>query len=467
MAVYHRQLECFMIFAATTQSVLPGVGGLKYLRIGGIPRHVNDGTGFREAIQKISLKVEPIRTKLSSQVPPDYIAPNIMPKLLTTFRGLLHEHHTFPGGTRVIGTGHAHDRIMELFLDQTGRIPELYAKLLLLGGLRQAHPRTQLTMLDQVVGRALHVHLRPFIQTCRGDLEQTPNLDTIRDCQLWCENLKLYTRGVIRQIVKQLCPQMIDFVGNFLNRCLLIADDAKKTNFAYFPTGNTVGAQLAFYILIMSGEYTNETESITIEKALDDTVTADGSGEDDKTPGKSSDESPSTDKQRLLAALEEINKYYGSVEGAGGGESKQGADTSTPPMQNKDLGTYVLEIPEPLKKELNDKLEKADRVSEELKKKLKNADSVSVEDLIKLAQPELELNEALPSGFDTKLEEAFRETLGQLRTDIDKINDEDTNGTSDRVLRSGIAQQDPSGESKPNGLALVDALMLHFTTLKI
>lgn len=463
MAVYRRRLECFMIFAAATQSVLPGVGGLKYL-YRDILRYVHDGTGVKEAIQKISLKDVPIKLKLSSQIPTDYIAPNIMPKILTTFRGLLHEHHTFPGGRRVIGTGHVHDHTMQLFFDQSGLIPELYAKLLLLGGLRQAPPRRHLTMLDQVVGRALHVHIRPFIQLCRVELLAHPNLQTIRACQEWCDNLELYTRGVISQIVRQLFPQLIAFVDTFLNRCLLIADDAKKPNFAYFPTGNTVGAQFVFYIRIMQDDYTNETESITIEKAFDPAELVRNTIAAAEKDGKPPVNPQSSDKQKLLAALDEINNYYGNVAGGEGGEggaSKQEADTDKPPVQFGDdkLRTQFSSFPEELQKEFKDKLKE-------------EADSVSEGDIIQLAKQELNLKEALPSDFDIKLKGAFNETRDSLMDAIAKISDEEPS-VEGPVTRSKRNQnRDPSGdpksgESKSDGSALADALMLHFSTLKI
>jgi hypothetical protein len=260
----NHRAECFIVFAAALQSVVPAVGGMKF--IGEVPVRIG----------KIQLTVEPIDELLTSQLPPIYIAPNIMPKLLTTFRGLLVENHDYGVGSGILTL----NATMSFIMRQAGDIPEDYVRMLLLSGLHQRPPdRVGLTMMEQILGRMLHVHLRPFVQECRerivSALAQGLTLPVILHyvymMQSWGTHLKLYVRGMQRQFCDQMFPAQHILINAFMQTAdnnLLVAFDKKKPNFDYFVLQNTIFGAAAFIQQIFFGEYTKTTRSVTIEKAI-------------------------------------------------------------------------------------------------------------------------------------------------------------------------------------------------------
>ena len=263
-AAREHRAECFIVFAAALQSVVPAVGGMKF--IGEVP----------DRIGKIEVKVKPMDELLTSQVPPIYIAPNIMPKLLTTFRGLLVENHGSGVGSGIYNLNDT----MSFIMRQADGIPEDYVRMLLLSGLRQRPPaRVDLTMMGQILGRMMHVYLRPFVQKCRTDLPLKVGLPAaqllhyIYSLQSWCDNLQKYVRGMQQQFCDQMFPTRPILANAFMQAAdnnLLVASDRIKTNFDYFATQNTIPSAMAFVQQVLTGEYTRTTKSVTIEKSLDD-----------------------------------------------------------------------------------------------------------------------------------------------------------------------------------------------------
>jgi hypothetical protein len=260
-AAREHRAECFIVFAAALQSVVPAVGGMKF--IGEVP----------DRIGKIEVKVKPMDELLTSQVPPIYIAPNIMPKLLTTFRGLLVENHDQGVGSGILPL----NATMSFIMRQAGGIPEDYVRMLLLSGLQQQPPqRVGLTMMEQILGRMLHVYLRPFVQECRQRITYAVaqgwplhvTLQYVYMMQSWGKQLKMYVRGIQRQFCDQMFPHLAVTFMQTADNNLLVAYDKKKPNFDYFVLQNTNFGAAAFIQQIFFGGYTETTQSVTIQKAI-------------------------------------------------------------------------------------------------------------------------------------------------------------------------------------------------------
>ena len=260
----HHRAECFIVFAAALQSVVPAVGGMKFIKQLG---------NLQPQIAKIELKVKPMDELLTSQVPPIYIAPNIMPKLLTTFRGLLVENHDQGVGSGILPL----NATMSFIMRQAGGIPEVYVRMLLLSGLQQQpQQRVGLTMMEQILGRMLHVYLRPFVQQCRERITYAVaqgwplpvTLQYVYMMQSWGKQLKMYVRGIQRQFCDQMFPHLADAFMQTADNNLLVAYDNNKPNFDYFVLQNTNFGAAAFVQQIFFDYYTETTRSVTIEKAI-------------------------------------------------------------------------------------------------------------------------------------------------------------------------------------------------------